>query len=342
MVDNDYSSVFGEPFSRWSEEDVIDTSDNYTARFLANNIEPSSLFSEKSCLDAGTGGGRASLFMLKNGAEHVTFVDISEKNIETTSNMLKAAGYTNFSGKVVSLDELPYDDEKFDFVWCYGVIHHTKEPDASLVQISRVLRRGGNCFLFLYGSGGIYWYTMSYLRDLLSDITANECISILSELEASNIEVSNYVDDWKVPFMRRYTHHDVMERVRSLGFDEATPWMYGMEYDSSNRKTVLHDSSNTMGEGDLRYLLKKNNGGKESDHMLSDSMEGSVYPEDSVVSQTLDSVFLYLNSRLDESNAGNEKRVWLAREVSSILHSYMRKQIVFNLDEYCSELSGLL
>ncbi len=47
---------------------------------------------------------------------------------------------------------IPFKNEVFDFVYSYGVIHHTRDPLNALFEIKRVLKLGGRVYLYVYSS----------------------------------------------------------------------------------------------------------------------------------------------------------------------------------------------
>src|SRR5690606_25539730 len=154
-------------FALYEKEEVANFADYFTQRFAANNLNSKAIFAGKRCLDAGCGGGRGSLFMLMNGAAHVTAMDVSPTNIETTLRNCTAFGFDSVTCRQSSLEAIPFDDGEFDFVWCNGVIMHTENPDACLSEISRVLKVGGNAWIYVYGAGGLYWYLVRHFRKVL-------------------------------------------------------------------------------------------------------------------------------------------------------------------------------
>ena len=47
---------------------------------------------------------------------------------------------------------LPFKDNQFNFVYSYGVIHHTSNPLKALIEINRVLKPKGKIYLYVYSS----------------------------------------------------------------------------------------------------------------------------------------------------------------------------------------------
>ena len=120
--ESEHDLVYGQAFAEFRREEIEATISNYANRFAANGIDPRKVFGGKTCLDAGCGYGRGSLFMLSNGAARVEAVDISLTNAETARQQLSAFGFENFRTRVASIERLPFEDESYDVVWCYGVI----------------------------------------------------------------------------------------------------------------------------------------------------------------------------------------------------------------------------
>jgi hypothetical protein len=69
--------------------------------------------------------------------------------------------------------------------------------------------------------------------------------------------VAEYIDDWKVPYLRAYTRADLGSRLDELGFQNTTPLPFGFDYDTSHRRNTNPADAIWMGDGDLRYLLVK-------------------------------------------------------------------------------------
>lgn len=255
----EHEKVFGDSFCKYNKDEMKPLIGNLEKRFTINKIDPTSIFKNSNCLDAGCGGGPASLFMAKYGAKKINSIDISEQNVETTLSNAKKFEFNNIHAELGSIENLEFEDEFFDVVWCYGVVHHTANPDKCLTELARVLKVGGTLILFLYGTGGILWYTIHKARLFTKNIDVDVCRSLL-ELCGTDLNLMiSIMDNWKVPYLRVYRDSEVSKRLKELGFEDNKPMPLGLPWDTNHRKNIYKEDIPWMGEGDLRYVLKKVN-----------------------------------------------------------------------------------
>ena len=250
----DHDTVYGKTFAAYDKAELQAFIYPFIERFAANGLDAASTFSGKHCLDAGCGGGRGSIFMLLNGARSVVAVDYSPINVETARR--NAALYNlDLATQQGTLAQLPFPDETFDVVWCNGVLQHTAEPDICLREITRVLKIGGRAWIYVYGAGGVYWYTVSRFRTMLRSIPTDACLACLRLMRYETRYVAEYIDDWKTPFLRAYSAAAMNQRLAQLGYSNATPLRFGVPYDTSHRINTNAEDARWLGEGDLRYLV---------------------------------------------------------------------------------------
>lgn len=300
-----HDDVFGQSFALYDHAAMEEFVGFFRQRFEANNLDAKSIFGGKRCLDAGCGNGRGSLFMLSNGAASVDTLDISQTNIDSTTHNIEDFGFKNFKCHLGSLEDIPFPDETFDFVWCNGVVMHTHNPDKCLQELARVLKVGGKAWIYVYGSGGLYWYCVKRFRALVRDIAPHICIATLRLLGYSPRYVAEYLDDWKVPYLRTYTDEDFGGRMESLGFAKGRPLPYGVSYDTSHRKSIFPADVNWLGEGDLRYMaVKERRGDPTSGRAISDSEYGSDYTYAASIIDRFGKLFDDLGSQLVLAGGG--------------------------------------
>ncbi len=336
-----YEQVYGNTFELYDKKTMLEFMEPYAVRFKRNHLNPSEIFKGKKCFDAGCGNGRGSLFMLLNGAKHVTAFDYSSKNIKTTKAFAEEFNFSNIDVLQGSLENIPFDDESYDFVWCNGVIMHTAHPDRTISEISRILKPGGKCWLYIYGAGGVYWRIIYKFRKIMKDIDIDKCIATLKVYRYSTRYVAEYIDDWFASFLRTYTHNDVSEKLESLGFDSPELLKYGMDYDTSHRLNVFKSESERklMGEGDLRYFLTKSHKGETSAFQLAENETGSDYAWD-------DAYFSPLDNLLNKIEKISKDREWLkiaiCAHIQRDLRILLNETEVFKLEQIMQVIEEII
>ncbi len=122
----------------------------YEKNFL-NYVHPKTpaFFRGKTVLDAGCGFGRHTYYAAKYGAEVVGF-DLSEAVEAAYRNCGKMPNVSIVQGDIYN----PPFRKAFDFVMSIGVLHHLPQPEKGYDSLVKLLRKGDEIFIWLYGSEG--------------------------------------------------------------------------------------------------------------------------------------------------------------------------------------------
>ena len=107
----------------------------------------------KHTLDAGCGYGQWSL-ALASLNDKVSACDISNVRIDFLGELTHQLNVENLNLSVSGIDEMPYADNTFDAIFCYGVIFLTPWRK-SLAEFFRVLKPGGTIYV---NANGLGWY----------------------------------------------------------------------------------------------------------------------------------------------------------------------------------------
>jgi ubiquinone/menaquinone biosynthesis C-methylase UbiE len=127
---------------------------------LINGMKPSHRFVEKPMMKSmipnlknkkvlmlGCGTGEESNLLKTFGASlnQLTGIDVSSKSIEIAKR-----SYPDIEFVVGDMNELPFENESFDFVYSSLAIHYSATPEKTYKEVYRVLKKDG---LFLFSVG---------------------------------------------------------------------------------------------------------------------------------------------------------------------------------------------
>jgi 2-polyprenyl-3-methyl-5-hydroxy-6-metoxy-1,4-benzoquinol methylase len=121
--------------------------------------------SGEKILEVGTGLGTDILQFARAGSD-VTGIDLTARAVELTKKRFEQEGLVGHFQQA-SFTELPFDDNCFDVVYSFGVLHHSKETDQGIAEIHRVLKPGGQLIVMLYHKGFKYYVRKLFLYGVL-------------------------------------------------------------------------------------------------------------------------------------------------------------------------------
>jgi ubiquinone/menaquinone biosynthesis C-methylase UbiE len=132
------------------EKEFIKTEYGFGLQYYINRIDCLMLNGSK-VLDGGAGIGQWSI-ALSQRFGHVEALDLKSDRLEILKQVSYLMGIENISIKRGSLEDLPYDNDSFDTIFCYGVIMFT-DVKKTLSEFYRVLQPGGRLYACLNGDG---------------------------------------------------------------------------------------------------------------------------------------------------------------------------------------------
>jgi ubiquinone/menaquinone biosynthesis C-methylase UbiE len=199
-------------------------------------------FKDKMILDAGTGSGRHAYLMSKFSPKKIIALD-NKLTIRKNLNYKFPKNIFFMEGDV---QRTKFKNSTFDFINCYGVLHHTRNIEKGIKELLRILKKNGYLFLYIYGSGGIYWEVRKkmnkFFKNIPQDYTSNF-------FKIMNVPKSRLIfqDCWYAP-IEIYTSKNKLEKIlnkqKIQGFKKLNE-----EYVEKN-KSIWSD-------GELKYLVKK-------------------------------------------------------------------------------------
>jgi len=108
----------------------------------------------KKILEVGVGAGTDFLQWVRAGA-HCYGIDLTEEAIAHINHRLQLYGFSA-DIKVADAEQLPYDNNSFDLVYSWGVIHHSPNTPQCFAEIVRVTKPGGTIKIMIYNRYSLF------------------------------------------------------------------------------------------------------------------------------------------------------------------------------------------
>jgi ubiquinone/menaquinone biosynthesis C-methylase UbiE len=113
----------------------------------------------KDVLEIGVGMGADHLEFAKFRPKTLVGVDLTPRAVEHTRRRLMAYGFIP-DVKVADAENLPFDDQSFDIVYSWGVLHHSPDTSKAIGEVFRVLRPGGIARVMVYHKYSLTGYML--------------------------------------------------------------------------------------------------------------------------------------------------------------------------------------
>jgi len=121
---------------------------------------------DKKVLEIGYGMGTDHLALARRGGV-MHGIDLTPASYDATQRRLDLYSYRS-QLTIGDAELLPYSDDYFDFVYSFGVIHHSPNTKQTVGEIHRVLRPGGRCYVVVYHKNSIFfWWSVFIVGYLL-------------------------------------------------------------------------------------------------------------------------------------------------------------------------------
>ena len=201
----------------------------------------------KSFIEIGSGTSQLSNYLAIGTNNKIIAFDPTEPALRLGYNFATNNNINNITFVNADIFDDVLEDNAFDFVWCSGVLHHTKNPYRGFQIIQKSLKDKGFIFIGLYNKYG-RWRT--FIRQKLYKVFGPTLISLMDPyLRSLDTKTSEQkINSW----IRDQYEHPV---ETSHTFDEVLNW-----FDDHNIEFI--DSIPSMNREDQTISFKKNNLGR--------------------------------------------------------------------------------
>jgi ubiquinone/menaquinone biosynthesis C-methylase UbiE len=167
----------------------------------------------KRVLEIGCGLG-AHAQLLAEAGSHLTAIDLTPTAVEATRHRI---AIRNLAADVQLMDaeKLNFRDDTFDFVWSWGVIHHSSRTDQVVSEVYRVLKPGGEFRCMVYHR---------YSIDAATAVTRG----LLSGKFFNGWSISQVLSHYTDGYIARYYSRTAMARMmKASGFTNVNTELLG-------------------------------------------------------------------------------------------------------------------
>lgn len=244
-----------EPFPNYSSNEnkrsLLEKGDsNYLSKKLKEFIG-----FNKSFIEIGSGTSQLSNYLAAGTNNKIYAFDPTEGSLRLGYNFASENNINNVTFVNADIFDDVLEDEIFDFVWCSGVLHHTKDPFLGFKIIQKSLKPNGYIIIGLYNKYGRF---RTFVRQILYKIFGRKFIMFMDpylrslDRKTSQRKINSWIrDQYEHPVEQSHT------------FDEVLKWFddYDIEFINSipsigrdENNLYFRQSSSGRGNGISRVL----------------------------------------------------------------------------------------
>ena len=169
---------------------------------------------KKKVLEVGCGTGQLSIYFSLGTNNKIVGFDPTIQSLNLAKNFADKNEITNIEFVNADIFDDVLERDYFDFIWCNGVLHHTKDPYKAFEIVTKSLKDEGYILIGLYNKIG---RIRTIFRKYLSKIFGKKFLEIfdptLKNLKISSEERKSWIKD-------QYFHP--IESLHTL--DEVLDW----------------------------------------------------------------------------------------------------------------------
>ena len=191
----------------------------------------------KTVLEVGCGTGQLSIYFALESNNKIISLDPTLTSLNLAKDFAKKNHISNISFLNVDIFDDVLSDECFDFIWCNGVLHHTKDPYLAFKTFIKSLKKNGYVLIGLYNKFG---RARTIIRKYLSKIFGLKIIKFLDptlrKLKLDEDEKNAWIrDQYLHPIESLHTIDEVLKwfRKNNIEFISSIP-SGDFDYDYNN------------------------------------------------------------------------------------------------------------
>ena len=175
----------------------------------------------KDVLEVGCGTGQLANYFAIGSNNRVVGLDPTIESIELAAKFSNQNDIKNISYVNADIFDDVLNDEFFDFIWCNGVLHHTKDPYGAFKVLIKSLKKRGYVLIGLYNKIG---RIRTLVRKLFYKILGKKFLMLvdptLRNLKDSTEEQNAWIrDQYMHPIEKLHTLDEVLKWFKENNID---------------------------------------------------------------------------------------------------------------------------
>ena len=184
------------PFPNYkNDDDKISITEKGNKNFLANQFKEKVGYNKK-ILEVGCGTGQLSIYFSTQNNNLIVSMDATHESLKVAKKFSEKNNVRNIEFVNADIFDDVLTDNYFDFVWCNGVLHHTKDPYGAFCIISKAIKKEGYILVGLYNKFG---RSRTIIRKYLFKLFGKNFLKLfdptLKKLKISDDEQDAWIQD---------------------------------------------------------------------------------------------------------------------------------------------------
>jgi len=184
------------PFPNYKiNDDKISVSERGNRNYLASKFKQFVGYNKK-VLEVGCGTGQLSIYFSTGSNNLVVSLDATLESLKIAKEFANKNNINNIEFVNTDIFDDVLAENYFDYIWCNGVLHHTKDPYKAFCIILKSLKKEGYILIGLYNKFG---RVRTLIRKYLYMIFGKKYLKIfdptLKKLKISDQEQDAWIQD---------------------------------------------------------------------------------------------------------------------------------------------------
>ena len=201
------------PFPNYKNEDNKQTIlEKGNKNFLAAQFKKFIGY-KKSILEVGCGTGQLSIYFSIGTNNNVVALDPTIQSLNLAKKFADSNSISNIKFLNADIFDDVLTDQYFDFIWCNGVLHHTKDPYGAFKILIKSLKSKGYVLIGLYNKyGRLRTVIRRYLYKLFGKKFLEKIDPTLKNLKLDENEKNAWIRDQYIhPIESLHTVDEVLK-----------------------------------------------------------------------------------------------------------------------------------